>query len=71
MSEKFQKSSNSILVCFHVVLDLQLLVADITKPDDSQFNTVPDHIRTSNRHYPYLSNHVGAIDGTHVMTHLP
>ena len=71
VAERFQRSQSTISVYFNIVLEVVLLLSrDIIRPDDPQFNAVPDQIRNSNRYYPYFRNCIGAIDGTHVDAHL-
>ena len=72
LQERFQRSGSTISICFHDVLNaFQILAADVIKPGEQQFTTVPPHIGNSTRYYPYFRNCIGAIDDTHASTHLP
>ena len=46
------------------------LAANIIKPEDPEFSIVHPRLR-SRRFYPYFSNCIGAIDGTHVPCMVP
>ncbi|KAL0010397.1 hypothetical protein SO802_005505 [Lithocarpus litseifolius] len=47
------------------------MAADIIKPADLTFRTVPSHIQGSNRYWPHFKGCIGAIDGVHVPVVLP
>lgn len=43
---------------------------NIIKPNDLQFNTILEKIRSSNQYYPYFRHCIGDIDNTHKTAHL-
>ncbi|KAL0008010.1 hypothetical protein SO802_009512 [Lithocarpus litseifolius] len=47
------------------------MAADIIKPTDPTFHTVPSRIRGSTRYWPHFKGCTGAIDGVHVPVVLP
>ncbi|XP_039842765.1 uncharacterized protein LOC120702870 isoform X2 [Panicum virgatum] len=64
--DRFERSLGTVSTMFSKVLKSVLrLAAHIIKPDDAQFSTVHPRLR-SRRFYPYFTNCIGAIDGTHV-----
>jgi len=67
----FERSLGTVSTMFSKVLKSVLrLAAHIIKPDDPQFSTVHPRLR-SRRFYPYFTNCIGAIDGTHVRCVVP
>ena len=69
--DRFERSLGTVFSMFSKVLKSVLrLAADIIKPEDPEFSIVHPRLR-SRRFYPYFSNCIGAIDGTHVPCVVP
>ena len=68
--ERFQHSGSSISSYVHETIDTIVTLQEkyIKAPS---VNTVPVHIRSNTKYYPYFKDCVGALDGTHVSASIP
>lgn len=63
----FQRAQETVKRKFHEVLDALLRLADdIVKPKENDLTEVNSHLSSDSRYYPFFSDCIGALDGTHV-----
>ncbi|KAL6583736.1 hypothetical protein OROMI_003025 [Orobanche minor] len=79
VSERFQRSGETISRAFHDVLeaitgrskDFLGLACDIIRPKDPTFANISPHIKDDERYMPFFKNCIGCIDGTHIDASIP
>ncbi|KAJ9543744.1 hypothetical protein OSB04_023451 [Centaurea solstitialis] len=79
VSERFQRSGETISRAFHDVLEsicgrskgFMGLACDYIKPKDPTFQCIPPHIENDSRYMPYFKDCIGCIDSTHIDACIP
>ncbi|GJY54052.1 putative nuclease HARBI1 [Tanacetum coccineum] len=79
VSERFQRSGETISRAFHEVLEaitgrskgFHGLAREMIKPRDPTFQSTPHQIINDKRYMPYFKDCIGCIDGTHIGACIP